>query len=209
MKKRIFIGLLLLGVGGLTYSFLDFRNDLHKVYRTARPYAAVWDDNADLTVVLFTDLECTNSKALNDVLSEAVAKDGNIRYIPRLLAKETDEKNRNILKLLYAAAFQEGFPPLYNKMYERWPDVTLEDLKKHAEFLGMDMAKLDSDFKRIEPEQAIDTNQRYHDMWQIGTTPYVLIATPFGGTKAIFIPADKIPTADEFVEKFKRSRAWF
>jgi protein-disulfide isomerase len=198
-----------LAVIGIGYSFLEFRSNLHHVYRAPEPYMQVAPDGSDLIVVAFMDYGCPASKALHMMMKEAAAKDGKIQYIPRPVLVSDDPLARQALLLLYASARQEAFPYINDKLHELWPLKDLTPVIDYAKSIGLDTVLLQKDMELETTKEAIDLNDQYFKEWLFKATPSVLISSKAMDTKAIYIPSKEAPTVEMFLEKFKEAREWF
>ena len=201
--------ILVLAAGGISYSFLQFRSELHGVYVVPDDHAISTSSDTDLYVVDFLDYSCEFSRKLHPILKEAVERDGKIRYIPRPLVAPDDAMGNEALLFLYATAQQGAFAKVNEKLFEIWPIEKMDVLMDYAKSLGLDTLKIEADMKTSEAMKAVSDNRKYYSDWRFSGTPTILIATEWMGTKAIYIPRDKDTTVRELLEGFEKSRGWF
>ena len=190
------------------YSFLQFRSELHVVY-DAPPSYAVTPAQYDLTVVEFVDYGCQFSKSIHPKLKQAINQDGHVKHIIRPLVHPDLPEGREALLFLYAAGLQGAFDRTSEKLFEIWPVRDMQVLMDFAKAEGLDGGKIETDMQSPEVQSAVDQNMQYYEAWKFQSTPTIMIATPFLGTKAIYRAGKDEPSVREFTERFNLARQWF
>lgn len=196
--NKILIGLIGLVAFYMAYTFYELKQELNKVYETDARYQHA-PEGADLIVVDFSAYGCSHCRTLHPVLVEAMKKDGKIKYIPRPVTFR-DPWYTKMIPAVYAAAEQGKFMEMHEKIYEKWPVLTTEQIMQAAKEIGLDTKQLSRDMRLDNVNGAVLDNQRFFEAHYLTRTPTLLI-----GSNA-FIPGEKPPTVDDLLQKFKESR---
>jgi len=199
IRHQILLACLVLAIGYLAYSFMQFRSEMLKVYDVADIYT-LGNVQGDLMVVDFNRPACPKCHTLHPIILEAVKKDGNIRYIPRILMSQ-DAWLDTISMSVYAAAHQGKFAEMYDLVYREWPIKDKKELLAHAENIGLDTEQLSRDITRPEVRQALEDNQMFFESWNLGMTPSVLI-----GDSQIYRPINDSPSVPALLDAFDAAR---
>ena len=156
---------------------------------------------ADITIVDFNQYGCDLCRIIHPTLIEAMAKDGKVRYIPRIVLSDSDFDS-TIVHAVYAAASQGKFIQMHNAVYNSWPVETLGELMSIAEQLGLDTAQLRSDMDSKKVKQKIQESEDYFAAWKLPGVPAFFI-----DKKIRYMPnRSEMPTVDTWLEKFERVR---
>jgi len=156
---------------------------------------------ADITIVDFNQYGCDLCRSVHPTLIEAMAKDGKVRYIPRIVLSDSDF-DRTIVHAVYAAASQGKFIQMHNAVYDNWPVKTLGELMSIAEQLELDTAQLRSDMDGKKVKRKIQQAEDYFAAWKLPGVPAFFI-----DKKIRYMPnRSDMPTVDVWLEKFERVR---
>jgi Na+/H+ antiporter NhaA len=95
---------------------------------------------APVTVVEYGDFECPYCGQAEDVVRELLADFGDVRYVWRHLPLTDVHPHAELAaEAAEAAAMQGRFWDMHDLLMERQDELTVKDLMRHAEELGLDM----------------------------------------------------------------------
>lgn len=159
-------------------------------------------ENADLTVVEFLDYGCPHCQKTHPILSEAMRRDGRIRYIPRpvsFLGPESKYKGA----LVYAAGKQGKFMEMHSKLISTFHALQGNDdlLRSMASELDLDFEQLKQDAQDEKTTAPLAKNLRILGALTAKATPTYLI-----GDRMIYAPTAAGPTTDDFLNMFNEAR---
>lgn len=189
-----------LAIGALLYQLALYKGGLMQVYEVEDQYALT-SPGADLEVVDFNAYDCVYCQNLHPVLKEAMAQDGRIRYIPRMVSAGSVWREQ-LVYATYAAAEQGGFIALHDAIYQNWPVNTEEQLFGIAATLGLDVAQLSRDMTRPDIMARAKQDDSYFYRWGLKGTPALLI-----GRKGILKPNKDEMTVEMLLSRFEEVRA--
>ncbi len=134
------------------------------------------DASAPVTVVVFTDFQCTACAATHPVVEEALKPYGNrVRLVVRDFPLPTHNNARKAAEAAAAAAAQGKFFEYTAVLFKNQTALDVPSLKKYAADLGLDTARfnaaLDSGQYAAEVEHDVEDGQDYG----ITGTPTVFI----------------------------------
>lgn len=200
LKHKVLIALLVLSLSYLAFIVFNYKSGLMSVHDVPDKYTQT-AENADLIVLNFNNYGCEACINLHPILSEAIKRDGAIRYIPRPVTFG-EEWAATLVASVYAAAEQGKFIEMHNALSENWPINDKNTLKAVASSIGLDTIKLEQDMLKPEVQNQVKENDRYFEAWGTKRTPTLLI-----GKKRIIIPNKEYnPTADDLLQKFDEIR---
>lgn len=183
-----------LGLGMFMKASLLDGFDIDKAYMYEPP-------GADITIVDFNQFGCDVCQNVYPILKEAMAKDGKVRYIPRVVLS-SNEFEDTIVHAVYASALQNKFTQMHNAIYESWPVGSRSELLSIAERLGLDTAQLQIDMDSEEVKQKVQETENLFEAWKLPSVPAFLI-----DRKILYVPKrDELPTVETWLEKFERVR---
>lgn len=201
MKKKLWPKIVL-AVFAVIVLFLGYQ-----IYMIQHTYAALDDvpadytygpADADLTVVEFVKYTCPHCRDIHPVIMDAVTRDGKVRYIPRPLPSD----KVGDAQFVYAAG-KQGLFKLAHPLLLQDPRILDEGgLMAIAETMGADKAKLQEDMQSPDVEKLINDNIDVFLNIGGNRTPTFMI-----GTDIMYVPQDKMPTAEDFLTMFKEARA--
>ncbi len=184
------------------YAVWQLKQELYGAYHVDDKYAYGPAD-ADLIVVDFNKYACDACREFHPVILEAVKRDGNVRYVPRIVTfgKIWFE---TLSAAVYAAGEQGKFIEMHNTLYDNWPVRDHKALFLHAKRIGLDVEKLTRDMSDPLIRERARDDQLYFEAWALGRTPALLV----GEGKAIYLydPAKGLPTVEEMLERFNEVR---
>lgn len=197
--NKILAALLVLAVLYLGYGFVQFKNEILKVYDVEDKYVLA-SSEADLTIIDFSKFGCNHCRALHPVLMEAIKRDGKIRYAPRLVTFGRIEAE-NLAMAAYASAEQGKYIEMIDLIYKNWPVKTRDELIIFAQALNLDTKKFSRDLTDPDLITRMRKDQMYFEVWRLKQTPSLLL-----GDENIYQPGEQTPTVEELLEHLKKAR---
>ncbi len=200
MIFRIFITLVVIISGYIVFEMIRI-SGLQNRLLTASNEQILGNPQGDVTLIEFLDYNCVYCKEVYPTVSQAVAADGNIRFIPRpvaLLEPGPIDKAR----LAYAAAEQSKFKEMHEALMLREGVLDEQGLQELAQQIGLDAAKLKEDYDSPQTQELTQNNIDLMNGFRLTATPSFAI-----GRKILFVPHDRLPTAAELMAMFEESRA--
>lgn len=200
MKKRM----LQAGIVLFALAFLFVCYNIYAVYAAQRSAAkapesyGIFPADADLTVVEFMDYSCSYCQQAHPIITEAIQRDGRVRYIPRPI---TFNKDAFVAAMLvYQAGAQGHFMAAHNDMITNYKPVDEAALANFSEKFGLDQSKFTG-------AQADIQNKLQHNIHLFRTlgvrgTPSFLI-----GPDILYMPDKTMPSVEDFLELFKQVRS--
>jgi protein-disulfide isomerase len=156
--------------------------------------------DGDLTVVEFLDYRCPFCQQMHPIISDAVTRDGNVRYIVRPVSSN-DKDSLLAGALVYAAAAQGQFSAVHETLITDYRAITEEKIQKIAEDTGMDFEQYGQDILDPKMRDSVLKNNRLF-LKSGGTgTPFFIM-----GNKMTYMPEDKMPTSDDLMALFNQAR---
>lgn len=199
-RHKVLLGLIFMSLGYLFYAYSDYKQKILVVLDAPSKYT-ITRAGADLRVVNFNSPECDGCRRIYPIIKDAVAQDGNIIYIPRIISMG-NAWHDEIYRAIYAAAEQGKFEPMFNLVYQRWPIEDRSALLNHAQEIGLDTVQLEKDMQRPEIQAYLDENMAYFEAWYLRGIPSILI-----GSDSVFQPySAEGPDADLFLYGFEKAR---
>lgn len=162
---------------------------------------ATGPESADLTVVEFLSYSCRYCREVHPTITEAVKRDGNIRYIPRPVGSG-DSESMQAAKIVYAAGEQGKFIEMHNALIENYRVVDEDALVELSRRVGVDVNELNKALGSGGGEKRIKKNTKL--FLNIGgqATPTFII-----GGEIIYVPEGQMPLVDDFLAMFAEARA--
>ena len=156
------------------------------IYQVPEPIAQVIsvDDDpasgpatATVTVVMFSDFQCSACSATHPILKKAIAEyPGKVRFVVRDYPLESIHENAFRAALAANAANAQGKFFEYTEILYKNQD-TLDDasLKKYAADLGLNAAKFDIDFTAAQTAVEVRKDMADGNTYGINSTPTIFI----------------------------------
>jgi protein-disulfide isomerase len=169
---------------------IDPKKALETINLTSAPARGA--DPATVTIVEYSDFQCPYClrvrPTLQKVLDEYPQQVSHVfKHFPLSFHKEA----MNAHKAVAAAGLQGKFWEMHDEIFDSPKDLAPETMRKHAETLGLDMAKFDADYASPEIAKKIEDDQK--EGRSIGVR----------GTPAFFVNGKYMAGAQPF-EAFKR-----
>lgn len=156
--------------------------------------------DGDLTVVEFLDYRCPFCQQMHPIISDAITRDGNIRYIVRPVS--SNDKNSLLAgALVYAAAEQGQFAAVHEALITDYRTLTEEKIEKIAADTGMDFDQFGADLLEGTARDRVFKNDRLFMKAGGAGTPFFVM-----GGKMTYIPEGRMPTSDELIALFNQAR---
>jgi len=134
--------------------------------------------NADalVTIVEFGDFQCPHCRQVSATVDQVLSKHGpEVRVVFRHLPLALHPEAKNAAKAALAAARQEKFWAMHDKLFDRQFELAPDKYRVYAGEIGLDLAKFDTDFADPALDRRIDED--------------LAVAAKFGatGTPSFFI----------------------
>jgi protein-disulfide isomerase len=152
--------------------------DPNKVYQIALGNSAIrGPKSAPVTLVEFADFQCpfcAQSTGLVDQVLAAYPKD--LRFVYKQFPLEQIHQNAmNAAKASVAAGNQGKFWEMYDELFKISRDLTMDEIRKKAEQVGLDMKKFDADIASAETEKAVRADLELGKTVDVQGTPTMFI----------------------------------
>lgn len=138
---------------------------------------AVGPADAPVTIVMFSDFQCSACAATHPILKQAMAQyDGKIRFVVRDFPLESIHENAFAAARAAAAANAQGkFFELIEILYKNQEALDIVSLRKYAAEIGLNAAQFDIDFN--SPKVANEIRKDIADGEELGisSTPTIFI----------------------------------
>ncbi len=150
--------------------------------------------NAPLTLVLFTDLECSFCKRFHNTMKQVMdeyGKTGKLKWVMRHFPLDIHPKAKNEAIATECAADlggKEKFWPYLDRLFEITPSnngLDPNELPKIAEYVGLDKARFEKCLTSGKFDERVKENSE--DALKSGAmgTPYAIVIGPNGKKSAI------------------------
>ena len=131
---------------------------------------------APVTVVIFSDFQCPFCSRVEGTIKELEAKYGkDVRFVWKDNPLPFHDKAEPAARAGIAAAAQGKFWQMHEKMFANQQALGLEDLKKYAGELGLNMAKFDADMNAPSAAASIKEDQALATRLAARGTPHFFI----------------------------------
>lgn len=200
MIFRIFIALVVLISGYIIFEMIRI-NGLQSNLLSAPAEHVLGNPQGDVTLVEFLDYNCVYCKEVFPIVSQAVSEDGNVRFIPRpvaLLEPGPIDKAR----LAYAAAEQGKLKEMHAALMAHEGLLDEQGLQDLALQTGLDPTRLMEDYDSPKIQELAQNNIDLMNGFRFNSTPTFAI-----GRKILFMPYERLPTAQELLAMFEESRS--
>lgn len=151
-----------------------------------------------LTVVEFLDYSCQYCQQVHPIITEAVKRDGRVRYIPRPIALTKESSLAGML--VYNAGKQGKFMEAHNELITNYKPVDEVVLEEFVKKLGLNQNEFDSNHAEIYA-QLNDNMALFKALGGRGTPSFLI------GDDVFFTPQGQMPSADDFIAMFNAQRA--
>lgn len=131
--------------------------------------------NAPVTVVMFSDFQCSACSATHPILKAAIAPfPGKVRLVVRNFPLESVHDNSLLAARAAAAANAQGkFFEYIDILYKNQDKLDTASLKKYAADLGLDAAKFDADMNSAKTLADIKKDMSDGEALHINSTPTI------------------------------------
>lgn len=200
MGLRIFYVFLLAAVAWFSFQIYWLKSAYSILDNGPEGYITA-PENADLRVVEFMSYGCNFCREVHPTITEAVRKDGRVRYIPRPLPSDTDPYASHAALLAYTAAEQGRFIETHNELIKNYKIETpavMDELTKNAK---LDKEKFEADYKMRNGDKYLRQNSQAFATFGTGKTPLFII-----GDNLFYVPEGRMPTVDDFLKMFAQAR---
>jgi len=168
--------------------------------------------NALVTIVVFGDFQCKYCKRSLGTLDEVMAKHGkNVRLVFRHNPLPIHSEARAAAKAALAAAKQDKFWPMHDKLYDNQEALTESNFSSWALELGLDVARFDRDYSDRYAETQIDDDAADAKKLGAKTTPSFFVNGRFlAGAQPLHafdtLINEELARAEKFVERRGNTR---
>jgi Na+/H+ antiporter NhaA len=134
-------------------------------------------DTAAVTLVEYGDYECPYCGQAEIVIRELLAEFGDdLRYVWRHLPLNDVHLNAQMAaEATEAAGAQGAFWPMHDKLLASQDELTVRDLKRHAEDLGLDLERFWDELRRREHAERVAEDVASADASGVAGTPSFFI----------------------------------
>jgi protein-disulfide isomerase len=168
--------------------------DPNKIYQIALGNSAIRGPKAaPVTIVEFSDFQCPFCAQSTGLVDEVLAAyPTNVRFVYKQFPLEQIHPNAmNAAKASIAARNQGKFWEMHDELFKISKNLTMDEIRKKAELLGLDMKKFDADFASPETEKIV------RDDLELGRTVDVQ------GTPTFFINGKRVLGTNRSLEGMK------
>lgn len=202
MGERLFYIVLGIAIAWFGYQIIRLGSGYSALHEVPEATVLGADaDTADLTVVEFMDYSCPFCREVHGTITEAIRRDGHVRFIPRPLPSD-DEYASHAALLAYTAAEQGKFLEMHNALIKNYRVVDEGVMRQLADEAGIDMEKFQKDYEAKIGEKAVIDNGKTFKALGRSTFPLFII-----GEKLFYVPEGRMPTVDDFLRMFAEARA--
>lgn len=149
-----------------------------------RENSHVWGmSEAKVMVVEFSDFQCPACKAAEPIVTTVLAQyKDKIKFVYRHYPLPSHEFGQIAAQAAEAAALQNKFWEYHDKLFEKSPDLSRENLIVLAKDLNLDMDKFSKDLDSETVKQKVADDQADGNRAGVNATPTFFInVTPFPG----------------------------
>lgn len=200
MAFRIFIALTLIAAAYLGFETLRFAWIQHSLFSVSDDYARGSDD-ADLRVVDFVDYECPRCQEAYPIITQALERDGGIRYIPRPIGHE-HEDGYYLSRLPYAAAKQGKFFDMHQALLTNYRVVDESVLRDLAANIDLDFDQLIEDYESKSVIKLATKNEKLFNGFGLISTPSYAV-----GKTILFSPGNRKMSVEDYLNIFNEARS--
>ncbi len=131
---------------------------------------------ARLTVVEFSDFECPHCAAAHPILERLVHEhEGDVRVVYKNYPLEGHAHARQAARAAYAAHRQGKFWEMHDRLFANQDHLEGPDLERHAEAIGLDMARFRADLASEESERRIVEDRAQGGTLGVDGTPTIFV----------------------------------
>lgn len=155
--------------------------------------------DGDVTFVKFLDYSCKFCREANPFITEAIRRDGNVKFLPRPV-NVLDAEGLKASLLPYAAAKQGKFAEMHEALianYRVINDQVIQDLSLE---IGIDHEQLKADLEDEDVIKKADKNMDLFKDYRLTGTPTYAI-----GKNILFTPDSNL-NANDFITLFNEAR---
>jgi Na+/H+ antiporter NhaA len=133
-------------------------------------------EEAPVTVVEYGDFECPYCGLAEPVIRELLADFGDVRYVWRHLPlNDVHPRAWQAAEASEAAARQGAFWPMHDLLLEHQGELSLRDLIRYAQELGLDAGRFRKDLQKHAGADKIDEDVDSADLSEVSGTPTFFI----------------------------------
>lgn len=200
MGLRIFYILLAAAICYFGYSIFRVYTDYRGLGDVPAEFV-IGPQDADLTVVEFMDYACPYCREAHPTITEAVRRDGKVRYVPRPLPS-SDKNSAGAAMLAVMAGTQGKFEAVHDELMRNYRVLNLEIQNEILQNAGIDTANFGSPEQAQAAKDYITENGRAFEKLDSRGTPTFMI-----GNKILYMPEGRMPTVEDFLNMFAEARA--
>ncbi|MCK5284065.1 MAG: thioredoxin domain-containing protein [Alphaproteobacteria bacterium] len=199
MAFRILYIIIALIAGFLSYDIYRLYTGIGSSGNVPAEYT-LGSQDADITVVEFLDYGCKYCSEVHPIITSAVKQDGNVRYIPRPLPMEDQEATRAAI-LAYAAGKQGKFIEMHDLLIKNYRVIDDAVISELGQKIGLDIDQLNIDIEDTGVIKDINKNARIFKKIGENRTPAFVL-----NNKIVFVPEERMPTVNDFLQMFNNLR---
>jgi protein-disulfide isomerase len=200
MSLRIFYILLAVGIAYVSYNIISTQMNYRGLGSVPAEFT-IGPADADLTVVEFLDYSCPYCREVHPTITEAIKRDGKIRYVPRPLPSQ-DKNSYSAAMLSLMAGTQRQFPAVHNELMSNYRVLNLEIQNEILQRAGIDAANFGNEEQMRAAQDYLMKNGRAFQKLDRHVTPSFII-----GKSIFYVPEGRMPTVEDFLKMFAEARA--
>ncbi len=199
MFFRLFMALVVIVSGYVVFEMVRVHS-LHTALLETQDAYVLGNPQGDVTFVAFLDYRCPYCRAAHPEISDALARDSNVRFIPRPVDILVPG-GIGLAALPYAASKQGKFEEMHDALMNNEREITPQLVQDLALQVGIDPMQLQEDLESPEIQALNQENSRLFFAFRTNVTP-----TYFVGRDIMFSPYERPPTSEDFLAIFAEGR---
>lgn len=200
MIRNIFLAIIAFAIVFMGYHIYQTYLNYVNINNVPDSYA-ISSDHADLTVVAFLDYACSFCHEIHPIVMDAIERDGRIRYIPRPVASPA--QNSAFAAIVnYASGNQGKFIDMHLRlMTVSTTDLDTKLLHEFVTQMNIDWNQFLVDLQNENIKNQVYKNGSLFKMVGGTSTPTFII-----GDTMMYVPDDRMPTVEDFLNFFEKAR---
>lgn len=173
----------------------------HAIHDVDEAYVMGQKDG-DLELVEFLDYGCGHCQDLHPILTHAMVRDGQVRYIIRPIFTGEKESGTIAARMVYAAGRQGKFEEAHNLLIENFRPIDDSFIESFVLSLELDAAQLKEDMKDPEIDKMLIENVENLQVLKGQVVPALLM-----NGNLLFQVSATLPDTNQILSLFNQSRA--
>jgi protein-disulfide isomerase len=137
---------------------------------------AIGDQQAPVTIVLFSDFQCPFCGRAEDTVKKVLdTYKGKVRLVFRDYPLPFHERAQKASEAAHCAGDQGKYWQMHDKLFANQQALSVPDLKSHAKGLGLDVARFDKCLDSGEKAKLVEASKKAGDEAGVNGTPAFFI----------------------------------